>query len=68
MKFLLFFPLILITFSPVFADGHKKFKKENFEEIKFMKIEYLNKKINCVEASNNFKEMKKCWKRRKNSN
>ena len=65
MKFLLFFPLILITFSPVFADGHKKFKKENFEEIKFMKIEYLNKKIDCVKASNNFKQMKKCWKRKK---
>ena len=65
MKFLLFIPLILITFSPVFADGHKKFKKENFEEIKFLKIEYLNKKINCVKASNDFKEMKKCWKRKK---
>jgi hypothetical protein len=65
MKLLLFFPLFLITFSPVFAEGHKKFKKENFEEIKLIKIEYLNKKINCVKNSNNFKEMKKCWKRKK---
>ena len=57
---------MLSTFSPVFAEGHKKFKKENFEEIKLMKIEYLNKKINCVKVSNNFKEMKKCWKKKKN--
>ena len=65
MKFLLFFPLILFTFSPSFAEGHKKFKKEDFEKIKLMKIEYLNKKINCIKASNNFKQMKKCWKRKK---
>ena len=65
MKFLLFFPLILITFSPVFADDHKRFKKGEFEKIKLMKIEYLNKKINCVKDSNNFKEMKKCWKKKK---
>ena len=42
-----------------------KFKKENFEEIKLMKIEHLNKKIYCVKNSNNFKEMKKCWGRKK---
>ena len=65
MKLLLFFPLILFTFSPLFAEGHKNYKKEEFEKIKLMKIEYLNKKINCVKASNNFKEMKKCWKRKK---
>ena len=65
MKLLLLFPLILITFSPVFAEGHKKYKKEEFEKIKLMKIEYLNKKIDCVKASSNFKEMKKCWKRKK---
>ena len=65
MKLLLFFTLILNTFSPVFAEGHKKLKKEDFEKIKLMKIEYLNKKINCVKASNNFKQMKKCWKRKK---
>ena len=65
MKFLLLITFVCSTFSPVFAEGHKKFKKENFEEIKLMKIEYLNKKINCVKNSNNFKEMKKCWKRKK---
>ena len=65
MKLLLFFTLIISTSLPLLAEGHKKFKKENFEEIKFMKIEYLNKKINCVKASNNYKEMKKCWKRKK---
>ena len=68
MKLLLLFHFILITFSPVFAEGHKKFKKENFEEIKLMKIEYLNTQINCVKDSNNFKEMKKCWRRKKNIN
>ena len=56
---------MLSTFSPVFAEGHKKFKKEDFEKTKLMKIEYLNKKINCVRASNNFKQMKNCWKKRK---
>jgi len=65
MKFLLLIPFIFSAFYPVFAEGHKKFKKENFEKIKLMKIEYLNIKINCVKASNNFKEMKKCWKRKK---
>jgi len=65
MKLLLFFTLILSIFSPVFAEGHKRFKKEEFEKIKLMKIEYLNKKINCIKDSNNFKEMKKCWKKKK---
>ena len=65
MKLLLLFPLFLITFSPLFAEGHKNYKKEEFEKIKLMKIEYLNKKIDCVKASSNFKEMKKCWKRKK---
>ena len=65
MKILLLIPFVFSTFYPVFAEGHKKFKKENFEEIKLMKIEYLNKKINCVKNSNNFKEMKKCWRRKK---
>ena len=63
MKLLLLFPLILITFSPVFAEGHKKYKKEEFEKIKLMKIEYLNKRTNCVKSSNNFREMKMCWKK-----
>ena len=66
MKFLLLFSLIFYIFCPVFAEGQKKYKKEDFEKIKFMKIEYLNKKINCVKVSNNFKEMKKCWKKNKN--
>ena len=65
MKILLFIIIFFNTFSPLFAEDHKKFKKENFEKIKFMKIEYLNKKINCVKASNNLEEMKKCWKRKK---
>ena len=65
MKILLLSIIFLSTFSPLFAEGHKKFKKENFEEIKLMKIEYLNKKINCVKDSNNFKQMKKCWGRKK---
>ena len=65
MKILVLFTLIFSTFSAAFAEGHKKYKKEDFDKIKLMKIEYLNKKINCVKASNNFKEMKKCWKKRK---
>ena len=66
MKILVLLSLISSTFFPVSAEGHKKYKEEDFEKIKLMKIEYLNKKINCVKASNNFKEMKKCWKKRKN--
>ena len=66
MKILVLLTLIFSTFPTVFAEGHKKYKKEDFDKIKAMKIEYLNKKINCVKASNNFKEMKKCWKKRKN--
>ena len=65
MKILLFIIIFFSTFSPLFAEDHKKFKKENFEKIKLMKIEYLNTQINCVKDSNNFKEMKKCWKKRK---
>ena len=66
MKVLPFFLLILSTCFPLFAEGHKKYTKENFEEIKNMKIEYLNKKIKCVKASNNFKEMMKCRAKKKN--
>ena len=61
MKFLLLFSLIFYIFPPVFAEGQKKYKKEDFEKIKFMKIEYLNKKINFIKVSNDFREMKKCW-------
>ena len=66
MKILVLLTFIFSTFSTVFAEGHKKYKEEDCDKIKLMKIEYLNKKINCVKASNDFKEMKKCWKKRKN--
>ena len=65
MKILVLLNLIFSTFPSVFAEGHKQYKEEDFNKIKLMKIEYLNKKVNCVKASNNFKEMKKCWKKRK---
>ena len=64
-KILVLLCLISSTFFPVFAEGHKKNKDEDFDKIKLMKIEYLNKKIDCVKASSNFKEMKKCWKKGK---
>ena len=51
MKILVLLTLIFSTFSTVFAEGHKKYKEEDFDKIKLMKIEYLNKKINCVKAS-----------------
>ncbi len=44
MKFFVLLTLIFSTFSTVFAEGHKKYKEEDFEKIKLMKIEYLNKK------------------------
>ena len=66
MKFLLFITIILYNLSPVFAEGYKKYKNEDFEKTKLMKIKFLNKKIDCVKASSNFKEMRKCWKRKKN--
>ena len=65
MKIFVLLTLIFSTFSPIFAEGHKKYKGEDFDQIKLLKIEYLNKKINCVKASNNFKEMKRCWARKK---
>ena len=63
----LFFLSILIfsLFVPVFSKDHKKYKKEDFEKIKIMKIEYLNKKLICVDNSQNFRQLKKCWKKRK---
>ena len=45
MKILVLLSLISSTFFPVFAEGHKKYKDEDFDKIKLMKIEYLNKKI-----------------------
>ena len=65
MKFLVLLTLISSAFFPVFGEGHKKYKDEDFDKIKLMKIEYLNKKIDCIKASSNFKEMRKCWKRKK---
>ena len=65
MKFLILILLIGINFVPAFADGHKRYKKEDFEKIKLMKIEYLNNKTACVKSANNFKELKKCWKKKK---
>ena len=67
MKFLILFSLISSFYIPVFSEGPKKYKKEEFEKLKQMKIEYLNKKIACVKTANNFKELKKCWKKRKRS-
>ena len=63
MKILVLLTLIFSTFPTIFAEVHKNYKEEDFDKIKLRKIEYLNKKINCVKASNNFKEMKKCWKK-----
>ena len=57
--------LIFSFFDPVFSENHKKYKKEDFEEIKLMKIEYLNKKLICVNNSKNFRQLKKCWKKKK---
>ena len=65
MKFLILFPLVFSLFNPIYAEGHKKYKKEDFEKIKIMKIEYLNKKLICVDNSQNFRQLKKCWKKRK---
>ena len=63
MKFIILFSLISSLFMPVFSEGHKKYKKEEFEKIKLMKIEYLNKKTTCVKGAINFKELKKCWEK-----
>ena len=65
MKFFILSILIFSFFDPVFSEGHKKYKKEDFEKIKLMKIEYLNKKLNCVNNSKNFRQLKKCWKKKK---
>ena len=67
MKFLFLIPLICSTFVTASADEHKKYEKEDFEKIKLMKIDYLNKRINCLKASTNYKEMKHCWRKKKNN-
>ena len=65
MNLFILFMLINSLFIPVFSEEHKKYKKEDFEKIKIMKIEYLNRKLNCVNNSKNFKQLKKCWKKKK---
>ena len=65
MKLFILSTLIYSLFNPVFSEDHKKYKKENFEKIKIMKIEYLNKKLICVKNSQNFKQLKKCWRKNK---
>ena len=65
MKFLLLIPLIWSTFFTASANAYKKYEKEDFEKFKLMKIDYLNKRINCIKASTNFKEMKHCWRKKK---
>ena len=65
MKLLISLILICIFFVPVFSEENKNYKKEDFEKIKIMKIQHLNKKLSCVNNSQNFKQLKKCWKRKK---
>ena len=65
MKFLFLIPLISSTFVSASVDAYGKYEKEDFEKIKLMKIDYLNKRINCVKASTDFKEMKHCWRKGK---
>ena len=65
MKLLILSLFISSVFMPVLSEEHKKYKKENFEEIKIMKIQYLNKQLVCVNNSKNFKQLKKCWKKKK---
>jgi hypothetical protein len=57
--------VICSIFNPVFAEEYKKYQKEDFEKIKIMKIEYLNRKLICVNNSQNFRQLKKCWKKKK---
>ncbi len=65
MKYFILSTFIFSLFFPVFSEEEKKYKKENFDEIKTMKIKYLNKKLDCVNNSQNFKQLKKCWKKKK---
>jgi len=65
MKLFILSIFICSIFHPVFSEGHKKYKKEDFEKIKTMKIEYLNKRIICVNNSQNFIQLKKCWRNKK---
>ena len=65
MKFLILITFIFTAFVPVLSKEHVNYKNEDFGKIKLMKIEYLNKRINCVKASNNLVEMKSCWGKKK---
>ena len=65
MKFFILSIFIVSFFDPVFSEDQKKYKKEDFEKIKLMKIEFLNKKLICVNNSKNFRQLKKCWKKKK---
>ena len=65
MKSFVLSMFIYTLFFPVFSEEHKKYRKEDFEKIKIMKIEYLNKKLTCVKNSQNFKQLKKCWRKNK---
>ena len=65
MKFFILSTFIYGLFIPVFSEEDKKYKKENFDEIKIMKIKYLNARLDCVNNSKNFKQLKKCWKKKK---
>ena len=64
MKLFILSTLICSLIVPVYSENHKKNKTQDFDKIKVMKIEYLNKKLICVNNSKNFKQLKKCWKRR----
>ena len=63
MKFFILSTFIYSFFIPVFSEEDKNHKKENFDEIKIMKIIYLNKTLDCVNNSKDFKQLKKCWKK-----
>ena len=65
MKFFILSAFIYSFFVPVFSEEHKKYNKENFDEIKIMKIKYLNKKLICVDTSKNFRQLKRCWEKKK---
>ena len=65
MKLFILSMLIYSLSLPLFSEEIKKYKKKDFEKIKMMKIEYLNKKLICVDNSQNFRQLKKCWRKKK---
>ena len=65
MKLFILSMIINSLFFPLFSEEIKKYKKADFEKIKMMKIEHLNKKLICVNNSQNFKQLKNCWKKKK---